>query len=122
VALSDGVHHFDGDIFLLAPHDASLDQIVALFPGEDIEQDLVNPHDGWTVISGGLPVFTERGPRRLAGAGSAWWLSGADQSLKPNRAASAGRPGIGLTKAPALDDQAAGFGDKLLPSLAATLE
>jgi hypothetical protein len=49
-------HYFDGDIIVLAPHDTSLDEIVAAFPGEDIEQEVAKPKPGnWTVISGGQP-------------------------------------------------------------------
>jgi hypothetical protein len=59
VALGGGNHYFDGDIFVIAPHDASLDDVVGFFPGNGDPQDaLAKPaRDGWTIISGGQPAL-----------------------------------------------------------------
>jgi hypothetical protein len=58
-ALTGGSHYFDGDIFVIAPHDASPDDVDAFFPrDEDLEQAIAKPPpDGWTIISGGQPAL-----------------------------------------------------------------
>jgi len=67
-AVTGGSHYFDGDIFVIAPHDASLDDVDAFFPSDGDLEQVINkpPRDGWTIISGGQPaLYPKSSPRYI---------------------------------------------------------